>query len=315
VTKPGEASLEDWLAQSFGAKEEPSNEAASGEASPQVELPTVAHPVTPPPLVEPPEPTLGPPTVVLGEPFTPTVAAEAPTEVFAAPAGGALDDLFGEQQFRDYEAEPIASENPFAARRPAEATADAAEGGVSPTQKKLMWAAGSVVAVLALVALFMVGTKMPGLAGSPQAASGVAEDSGDTAGALPPGQYAWDLLRGGECLDSYSGAWSDTFTVVDCGADHSAQLVHRGIVPLPETGADPFPGVAALDAQLQPLCTAATVVDYEAAGAYSDIQVEATFPATEQAWNEGRRDFHCFVSRASGEPISGSLAAQPDAEG
>ncbi|WP_193509252.1 septum formation family protein [Cryobacterium sp. BB736] len=310
MTKPGEASLEDWLAESFGAKEEP------------------------PPLVEPPEPTFGPPTVALGESFTPTVAAEAPTvaladplvsesstappdlptEVFAAPAGGALDDLFGEQQFRDYEAEPIASENPFAARRTTEATAQGAEGGVSSTQKKLMWAAGAVVAVLALVALFMVGTKMPGLVGSPQASGIGAEDTADTVGPLPPGQYSWDLLRGGECLDSYSGAWSDTFPVVDCGTDHSAQLVHRGIVPLPETGADSFPGVAALDAQLQPLCAAATVLDYEAAGAYSDIQVETSFPATEQAWNEGRRDFHCFVSRASGEPISGSLAAQPDAE-
>ncbi len=308
MTKPGEASLEDWLAESLGANEEP------------------------PPLVEPPEPTLGPPTVALGESLTAAVAAEAPTvafaeplvsasstvtsdlptEVFAAPAGGALDDLFGEQQFRDYEAEPIASENPFAARRQAEATEEGAVGGVSSTQKKLMWAAGSVVAVLALVALFMLGTKMPGLVGAPQAASGVVEDSADTAGALPPGQYSWDLLRGGECLDGYSGAWSDTFTVVDCGADHSAQLVHRGIVPLPETGADPFPGVAALDTRLQPLCTAATVLDYQAAGAYTDLQVEASFPATEQAWNEGRRDFNCFVNRASGEPISGSLAAQPE---
>jgi hypothetical protein len=312
VTERGEASLEDWLAESFGAKEEP------------------------PALVEPPEPTFGPPTVALGESFTPTVAVEAPTvafadplmsasstvttpdlptEVFAAPAGGALDDLFGEQQFRDYEAEPVVSENPFAARRQAEATAQETEGGISSTQKKLMWAAGSVVAVLALVALFMVGTKMPGIVGSPQTATTISDDSVDTAAALPPGQYPWDLLRGGECLESYSGAWSETFTVVDCGADHSAQLVHRGIVPLPETGADPFPGVAALDAQLQPLCTAATVLDYEAAGAYSDIQVEASFPATEQAWNEGRRDFQCFISRVSGEPISGSLAAKPDAEG
>ncbi len=69
-----------------------------------------------------------------------------------------------------------------------------------------------------------------------------------------------------------------------------------------------YPGADALQAQINLLCTTPSVIDFAAASAYSDIQVLGSYPATAEQWAEGNRSYFCFVTRSSGEPITGSLA-------
>jgi hypothetical protein len=258
-----------------------------------------------------------------GLPPEPDVPAD-PTELlggFGEGPGGdsALDALFGESRFRDYEAEPAPSENPFAVRTvvvptSGDGVAATAAPGISRTQKVLMWVAGSLVAVLALVALFMLGTRLPDLLGpAPAVVTSPTNTPTPTATALPlgpvePGVYRWDELLGGECLDPYDGPWEEEFTVVDCGGPHPAQLATRGTFGADDGTLTPYPGMPALQSQLNLLCTAATVIDYAAANAYTDIQFEGSFAVTAEDWIAGDRDYYCFLSRSSGGPIEGSLA-------
>jgi hypothetical protein len=113
-------------------------------------------------------------------------------------------------------------------------------------------------------------------------------------------------LHGGECLDPYASPWAERFTVVGCTSAHAAQLTRRG-----SFGADAgaaFPGTAALQSQTRALCTAPTVIDYPAAAAYSDLQFAAAYPVTQEQWAAGERDYYCFVTRSSGEPLTTSVA-------
>jgi len=50
------------------------------------------------------------------------------------------------------------------------------------------------------------------------------------------------------------------------------------------------------------------VIDFEAAGAYADVQLQGSYPVTAEQWDAGDRYFYCFASRASGEPLTTSLA-------
>ena len=186
--------------------------------------------------------------------------------------------------------------------------------------------------VLALVVLFLIGTRLPGLAGP---ASVVAVSGSPTpaptptptpvaAGPAAVGEHKWDQLRGGECLDPFTSPWAEKFTVVDCAAPHPAQLVLRGTFPAnataPSSSATPtpkptggvasgYPGIAALQSQINLLCTAPGVINLAVAGAFSDIQFQASYAATAAEWARGQHDYFCFVNRSSGEPLTGSLAA------
>jgi hypothetical protein len=181
-------------------------------------------------------------------------------------------------------------------------------------QKTLLWVAGSLVAVLALVALFTLGTKLPALLGP---APAVVADPSDTPSPTPtvaplgpvaPGVYPWDELLGGECLDPYSGPWAEEYTVVDCEEPHPAQLMTRGTFVDEDNPFAAYPGLEALQSQVSLLCTAATVVDYGKAKAYTDIQFEASYAATADEWADGNHDYFCFMLRSSGGEITGSIA-------
>ena len=250
-------------------------------------------------------------------------------------ARSALDDVFGETEFRDYDTPPGAHDGETTATRVLGSSAllgsSAAQGssdaltvavarvrprreGISRRQVVLLWVGGALIALLAIVTLFVIGTRVPALLGP---APAVFASSTPTptptpttvpVGPVAPGEHAWDDLFGGECLDPYTGPWAESFTVVDCSADHAAQLVTRGTF---EGGDGPqalYPGPDALQAQINLLCTAPTVIDYPAAGKYSDIQFAASYAATPQEWAEGQHDYFCFVSRSSGGPVSGTLA-------
>jgi hypothetical protein len=101
-------------------------------------------------------------------------------------------------------------------------------------------------------------------------------------------------------------AWEEAFTVVDCAVPHPAQLVGIGTFAGDATTA--YPGVDALQSQINLLCTASTIIDYAAAGAYTDIVVSASFAADDAEWADGNRNYRCFVNRSSGEPLTASIA-------
>ncbi|CAN5283397.1 hypothetical protein BH09ACT3_BH09ACT3_11980 [soil metagenome] len=303
---------------------------------------TPGPPITPPPAFPPDAPA--PATQASAAAVPP--AADAPTEAFVArdvgpkdpPPASGIDALFGDSQFKEYEDQSVLATIPFGANAPAGAQKQKREPGapLSKNQKILFWVAGGMVGVLALITCFVVGTRLPELLGAAPAVTASATPTPTPTatvrpvGPLAAGTYEWNELLGGECLDPYSSPWEEEFTVVDCTVPHPAQLVFRGTfptaVPAPaagageagvtETGAadgagDPYPGVDALQAQINLLCTAAGVIDLAVAGQFSDIQFQASFAATEQQWNDGDHDYYCFVSRSSAEPLTVSLAVPP----
>ena len=172
--------------------------------------------------------------------------------------------------------------------------------------------------MLVLVALFFVAQSLVGADDAPVAVStsSAAPDPSaipstppaptEATGPQPVGEHPWDTLFGGECLQPYETPWEEEFTVADCATPHDAQLVYRG--SFAGDAATPFPGEAELAGQINLLCSASGVIDLAAASAYDDVQVQGSYPITEEQWSEGAGHYYCFVSRASGEPLTASVA-------
>lgn len=171
--------------------------------------------------------------------------------------------------------------------------------------KLLWWVSGGLVALVIVVALFFFGSQIPKWIGGAGATPTPTAPVTPTAMATP-GVSAWDQLYGGECIDSFSSPWQEEFTVVDCSAEHAAQLVYRG--SFPGDASTVFPGEEALGAQINALCTQAGVFDTGAASAYANLQVQGAYPVTAEQWDGGERSFYCFVNRTDGSAITGSLA-------
>ncbi len=187
-------------------------------------------------------------------------------------------------------------------------------GGVEPggnrTVRTLIWIAGGLVVVLVLAGLFYLGTQLTGGGGGGTPSADGTPSASETPVAAPTavqpvGVHAWNTLFGGECVEPFGSVWDQEFTVVDCAAPHAAQLVYRGT--LPDDAAAPFPGEEAVGAQMAALCTADGVIDIAAASANPGLQVQGSYPVTEEQWAAGERTFYCFANRSGGEPITGTL--------
>jgi hypothetical protein len=222
----------------------------------------------------------------------------------------AIDALFGESQFQEYDAGVLPSEgfSALVSTRPREPREP-----MGRPQKVLLWVAGGLLAALALVGLFMLGTKLSRLfptqapIAEPTAQpTTVAEALPPPVGPVAPGTYAWNELLGTECLDQYVSPWQEEYIVVDCAAPHSAQMVAHGYFS--DEAFAPYPGVDELQSRINLLCTKTTAVDYSVASQYADIQIAASYAATEEEWDAGERDYYCFVSRSSNEPFAVSVA-------
>lgn len=125
-------------------------------------------------------------------------------------------------------------------------------------------------------------------------------------GLAAPGVHPYTELGGGECLSAFTDAWQSTYTVVDCGTPHVAQLVYVGA--LDGAAGSTYPGAAALEAQVSPQCQSDKAINLSAAQAYTDVQVSDSFPSTAEEWAAGSRTFYCFVNRTGGDQLSSSLA-------
>jgi hypothetical protein len=227
-----------------------------------------------------------------------------------------LDALFGDTQFREYEAEPLVSA-PTVRQAAVSERGDAAPRppGIPRNQRILMWVAGALVAVLAIVVLFLVGTRIAGSLGpSPVATSSAPPSATPSATAaapgtpivpVGPGEHRWDELVGGECLEPYESPWQDEYTVVACTEPHAAQLVGRG--QFAEVEGQSYPGFDELASRISLLCSAPTIIDYAVAGTVNDLQIAASFAVDEDEWDAGNRSYSCFASRAGGEPLTASV--------
>lgn len=193
-------------------------------------------------------------------------------------------------------------------------------GTVTSAQKVLLWVVGVVLALLALVALFLMGMRIsadgsvrvaqPAPAHPhPHPSSGAATPVPTPSpglGPLHPGTYAWTELRGGECVEPFASAWENEYTVVACSALHSAQLLFTGA--LPDAADSAYPSSEELQNEVTVLCSSPKILDYDVAEKVSDFRITASFPPSEEAWNKGERSFACFGSRSSGQPLPGSVA-------
>ena len=183
-----------------------------------------------------------------------------------------------------------------------------------PARRDLVWAGRIVVAVLVIIGLFFLGQSLgdaPVAAPTESAPTEPAASTPTTApepvtGPQPAGVHAWNTLFGTECLEPYTSPWDEEFTVVDCATPHTGQLVYRGTLE-GEIGS-PFPGEQAFADQINVLCSAPGVIDFEAAGSYADVQLQGSYPVTAEQWDAGERYFYCFASRSSGEPLTASLS-------
>ena len=251
-----------------------------------------------------------------------------------SPIDSPIDSLFGETEFKDYEGEPLVGPiprelNPFASAAPMASAGPSLRANEAPilaspprgprapfskNQKLLFGIAGGVIALLVLALCFVVGTKIP-VAPAPAAATKSATPKvSPSPRTVPTGQAAagphlWSDLRGGECVDQYTNPFELRYTVVDCAAPHPAQMVFRGTFPGEAAAA--YPGLDALQSQINLLCSAPGVINLATAGAYSDIQFQASYATTTEEWAKGQHDYFCFVNRSGGEPITGSMAGTP----
>jgi hypothetical protein len=240
---------------------------------------------------------------------------EAPAE--SGEPTSAIDSLFAETRFQEYdEAGLIQAMTPAANAAPAGRRAASSpvreHAPFTRRQKILLWTGIGVVAVLTLVALFLMGTRIGGANAVPatshttKAAASTAPKPAATAGPVAPGKYAWTALNGGECIQPFSSPWAPKFTVVDCAKDHHAQLILKGA--LPDAASAAYPSAAKLREEITPLCSASAALNYGTAGAVTDAQLEASYPPNEKDWKGGDRTFYCFVTRSSGGALPGNLA-------
>lgn len=244
---------------------------------------------------------------------------EAPPGTFPGLAEAPDDDLdraFAADRFREYEHDVLPD------AEPAPEPAGVSPRGMGPAEaaarirrpdrvQVLVGACVAVIVVLALVASFAGGRAAARL---DDPVAGRTPAPVPTAPAGPrvpvslaaPGIQPWDRLAGGECLQGFTTPWAESFSVVPCTQQHTAQLLLRA--RFPDSAKAAYPGATALQQRMAALCTAPSVVDLERAAAVSDLQLFPAYPATREQWQSGDRDYFCFVSRQSGAPIDGSVA-------
>ena len=284
-----------------------------------------------PPAIEPHEQPTEAYTVLPWQPAagaSPTAAPEsavAPVDGVQLPNDptgptSAIDSLFGDHKFQEYEEVGVLAT--LQAPSPAEPTEAApaqrqSRAPLATSQKVLMGVAGGLIGVLILIAMFFLGEHL----GSAEAAVPKPSRTGSvatptpagTGGPAAPGVQQWTALQGGECIQPFSSAWAQTFTVVACSADHDAEMVFKGKLPDPSNAA--YPTAASFQKQLIALCSAPAAINYAAAAAVTDLQVSFSYPPNTSAWLHGDRTYYCFVDRVSGGNLPGDLAVPKTAAG
>lgn len=124
----------------------------------------------------------------------------------------------------------------------------------------------------------------------------------------PAGVWSWDELNGGECLEPYTDANQDSYTVVDCDTAHSAQLVRVGDLRT-DAGIPIYPGDTAVGPVAMGECFG-TNITAAAKAAYPTMSSDARYPTSQTQWNKGDTFYYCFAHTNPIAPITGSVAGK-----
>ena len=173
-----------------------------------------------------------------------------------------------------------------------------------------LWILGTLVIVAILAGAFLLGQSLSrdgeGASSEEQAEVPVMEFPVLSGMPVEPGVWAWDELRGGECMSGFAGAFAEEFTVVGCEAPHDAQLISARL--LSNRAEDPYPGVDEVTQLARETCDVTELIDYNIATKYDDLIVDYSYPASDEQWTQGERGVYCFALRSSGGTLQGDLA-------
>jgi hypothetical protein len=172
-------------------------------------------------------------------------------------------------------------------------------------RQALVMVVGVIVIAIVSIGAFLGGSLLGTPAAAPTAAP-TAEPTGPTA-IQPPGEYPFDQLFGGECLEPFVSPWEATFTVVDCATPHTAQLVYAGDLAVDESYPS-YPGDSRIGQAAMAGCSRQGVLNMSAAEPYTDLQISAAYPPSSEAWDSGHTRYFCFASLSSGQPLTESVA-------
>jgi hypothetical protein len=173
-----------------------------------------------------------------------------------------------------------------------------------------LWVLGTLVTLGLWVGAFVLGQSV----GAPEDAA-VEEviESAESAPQFPelgpppqaPGTWAWDELRGGECLTGFSDPFAEQFQVVSCSSPHNAELLHAEL--LSRESSEPYPGDPAVLAAARAACDVRDLVNIEVAQEFSDLRTGYSYPVSQDQWEAGERGVYCCVYSESGATFESSL--------
>lgn len=170
-----------------------------------------------------------------------------------------------------------------------------------------LWILGTLVVFGAAVGAFFFGDYLGNPGDTEEAV--VEEPSLElpdlTLGPQVPGVWAWNELRGGECIGDYDDAFAEEFEVVSCVSPHEAQLVKAQLIS--EKPDAPFPGEEELLQQAKQVCEVENMLSRETIQNYNDLVVQVSYPVDQEMWTTGDRVVYCFVARQSGGALTESL--------
>lgn len=283
------------------------------EALPTVEFDATAPEAPTVPLIQPtasaaPEHVEAHPTEALDAVDAPTVIQPTADPTPTTGSIDGLSSLFGDDKFSDATTALIGAPTSQAPARPTrDAPAQESAQPSTPTAAGVprnvvtLGIAGGLILLLGIGG-FILGSTLGG--GSTTPTPTPTEEAAATA-PREPGTWAWNQLFGGECIDPFPGAWSESFDVVDCATPHAAQLVM--VANLGDATGNIYPGVDSVGAIADAQCSAKGVLDLAAAGVYPNMQINAAYAPTQAEWDAGFTSYYCFVSLADASPITGSV--------
>ena len=123
------------------------------------------------------------------------------------------------------------------------------------------------------------------------------------------GTWSWDELNGGECIEPYTDADQDSYTVVDCDTPHSAQLVRVG--DLRKDASIPiYPGDSAIGPVATGECFSSGIIKAAAYATYPSLITDVHYPTSQAQWNKGDTFYYCFAHTFPIADITGSVAGK-----
>ena len=124
------------------------------------------------------------------------------------------------------------------------------------------------------------------------------------------GSWSWDELNGGECIEPFTDATADSYTVVACSSAHSAQLVRVG--DLRKDASMPiYPGDSAIGLVATGACYKSGIIKDSAYVSYPSLTSSIHYPTSQTQWNKGDTFYYCFAHTSPiSSTITGSVAGK-----